>query len=71
MARLMQVIQFQVVDSRAACGLEAWAEKPALHIAASTIEELHHEARDALMAHLGARHIAYRVQLKVGQRQMA
>jgi hypothetical protein len=29
------------------------------------MEELHHEARDALIQHLGDRHVAYRVQIKV------
>ena len=64
----MQVIQFRVVNAKGVNHFEARAERPPLQIAAATMEELHHEARDALMAHLGVRHIAYRVQLMVGLR---
>ncbi len=43
--------------------MEARAEGLPLHIAAPTLEELQHEAREALIAHLGPAHCAYRVRL--------
>jgi hypothetical protein len=43
--------------------LEARADSPPIHIAAPTLEELQHEAREALILHLGPAHCAYRVRL--------
>ncbi|MEI8252083.1 MAG: hypothetical protein WCF98_13015 [Synechococcus sp. ELA057] len=36
---------------------------PALQICAPTLEELHHEARDALIERLGPSHVACRIRL--------
>ncbi len=44
--------------------LEARADAPALRITASSLEELHHEARDALIQRLGPVHCAYRVRIQ-------
>lgn len=49
--------------------LEARAEGLPLQIAAPTHEELQHEAREALIQHLGAAHVTYRVRLLRQQRQ--
>ena len=35
-----------------------------LRISAASLEELQHEARDAVMAHFGATHATYRVRLR-------
>lgn len=47
--------------------VEARAEAPAIHVAAPSQEELQHEARDALMAHFGPAHGAYRVRIRRNQ----
>lgn len=44
--------------------LEAQADAPALRISAPTLEELHHEAREALIQQLGPVHAAYRVRIQ-------
>lgn len=44
--------------------LEALAEDLCLRIEAASLEELQHEARDALIHHLGDAHGAYRVKLR-------
>lgn len=63
----MREIVFRVV-SQAAGRVEAEAELPALErsltISAPSLEELHHEARDALIEHLGPAHAAYRVRIR-------
>jgi hypothetical protein len=43
--------------------LEARSDVPALHIAAPTLEELQHEAREVLIEHFGPVHCAYRVRI--------
>lgn len=44
--------------------LEAQAETLPIRIAAPTLEELQHEAREALIQHLGPAHCAYRVRVR-------
>jgi hypothetical protein len=44
--------------------LEARAEQPPLTIRAATLEDLQHEAREALIQYFGASHGAYRVRLR-------
>jgi hypothetical protein len=46
--------------------LEAHAEDLAIAISAPSIEELHHEAREALIVHLGPAHRAYQVRIRRG-----
>ena len=55
----MREIEFQVVDRTH--GLVAQSLTQNLRIAAPSLEELHHEARDALIRHLGPAHATYRV----------
>ena len=44
--------------------LEARAEGRPLTIRAPSLEELHHEAREALIEHLGAAHGTFRVRIR-------
>lgn len=44
--------------------LEARAETLPLHITAPTLEELQHEAREALIHHMGPAHCTVRVRLR-------
>lgn len=44
--------------------LLAHAEDMAIAISAPSLEELHHEAREALIAHLGPAHAAYQVRIR-------
>jgi hypothetical protein len=44
--------------------LRASAEHPLLTIEAGTLEELQHEAREALIDHFGPAHVAYRVRIR-------
>jgi len=46
--------------------LEARAEGLAIHITAPTLEELQHEAREALIEHLGPAHGTVRVRVRRG-----
>jgi hypothetical protein len=46
--------------------LEARAEGLAIHITAPTLEELQHEAREALIAHMGPAHCTVRVRVRRG-----
>jgi hypothetical protein len=46
--------------------LEAQAESLPIHITAPTLEELQHEAREALIEHLGPAHCAFRVRVRRG-----
>jgi hypothetical protein len=55
----MREIEFTVVNRTD--GLVAQSLTQDLLIAAPTMEELHHEARDALIRHLGPAHATYRV----------
>ena len=44
--------------------LIARADHPSLTIEAATLEELQHEAREALIEHFGPSHVAYRVRIR-------
>jgi hypothetical protein len=44
--------------------LEAQAESLPIRITAPTLEELQHEAREALIEHFGPAHCAYRVRVR-------
>ena len=46
--------------------LEAQAETLPIHITAPTLEELQHEARDALIEHLGPVHCTVQVRVRRG-----
>mgnify|MGYP006271307221 CR=1 FL=1 len=59
----MREVVFQVLSDRAG-ELVAIAHTPSLRITAASFEELQHEARDALMHHLGPAHAAYRVRIR-------
>ena len=52
------------VQPPSAFGLEAEAPDRQLKIAAPSLEELHEEARDALIQHFGSAHTSYRVRLR-------
>lgn len=58
----MREVVFRVFAERAG-HLEARAESLPILIAAPTFEELQHEAREALIEHLGPAHCTYRVRL--------
>jgi len=59
----MQEIVFELL-SDAPGHLLATADQQGLRISASSLEELQHEAREALMAHFGPSHVAYRIRLR-------
>lgn len=46
--------------------LEALSDDPAIRIAAPTLEDLQHEAREALIARVGPAHCTYRVRIRRG-----
>lgn len=56
----MREIVFQFLNDAPGDWL-ALAVNRGLHISAPTLEELHHEARDSLIGHLGPAHGTYRV----------
>ena len=56
----MRIIEFQLIHTGPG-DLVAQALNQPLRISAPTLEELHHEARDALIHHLGPAHATYRV----------
>lgn len=58
----MREVVFRVIAERAG-HLEAQAESLPIRIAAPTLEELQHEAREALIEHLGPAHGTYRVRI--------
>ena len=58
----MREVVFRVIAERAG-HLEAQAESLPIRIAAPTLEELQHEAREALIEHLGPAHCTYRVRM--------
>jgi hypothetical protein len=62
----MQVVLFTVTTVGPGGHVEAAADKPGIRIDAPTMEELHHEARDALIKRFGMSHIAYRVVISNG-----
>ena len=51
--------------------LEARAETLPIHISAPSLEELQHEAREALIAHMGPAHCTVRVRVRRRQRDGA
>ena len=59
----MREIVFRVQAERPG-HLEAQAETLPIQISAPTLEELQHEAREALIEHLGPAHGAYRVRIR-------
>jgi len=59
----MRDVRFCVLSERPG-HLEAEADVPSMRrIAASTLEELQHEAREALINYYGSAHVAYRVRI--------
>ena len=64
----MREIVFRVLIERPGL-LEAQAETLPIRISAPSLEELQHEAREALIEHVGAAHCAYRVRVRRHQRQ--
>jgi hypothetical protein len=56
----MREVVFRVLRERPG-QLEAQSETLPIRITASTLEELQHEARKALIEHLGPAHCSYRV----------
>jgi hypothetical protein len=44
--------------------LTAQADDPSVRIEAASLEELHHEAREALIQHYGPAHSAFRVRIR-------
>lgn len=59
----MRDVVFQI-HTNPAGGLKATAQPQGLTITAPSLEELQHEARDALIDHFGPAHVAYRVKLR-------
>ena len=59
----MQEVVFRVLAERPG-HLEAQAERLPIQISAPTLEELQHEAREALITHFGPAHCAYRVRVR-------
>ena len=58
----MREIVFRVLEERPG-HVEACSDDRRLRISAPSQEELHHEAREALIQHLGPAHAAYRIRL--------
>ncbi|MCT0225613.1 hypothetical protein [Synechococcus sp. CS-1328] len=61
----MREVAFRVLAERPG-HLKAQAESLPIRITAPTLEELQHEAREALIAHFGPAHCAYRVRVRRG-----
>lgn len=61
----MREIVFRVLVERPG-HLEAQAESLPIRITAPTLEELQHEAREALIEHLGPAHCTVRVRVRRG-----
>jgi len=59
----MREILFRVSEAQPGL-LIGQAEGHPLHIQASSLEELQHEAREALIEHFGATHATYQVRLR-------
>ena len=59
----MREIVFRVLAERPG-HLEAQAETLPIRITAPTLEELQHEAREALIVHMGPAHCAFRVRVR-------
>lgn len=66
----MQDIEFELLRDQPGC-LQAVAPRYRLSIQATNLEDLQHEAREALMAHFGPSHVAYRVRLRRPVRHQA
>ena len=66
----MREIVFEVLSDEPG-RLVAVADSQQLRISASSLEELQHEAREALMAHFGPSHVAYRIRLRRPVRHQA
>jgi hypothetical protein len=63
----MREVVFRVLAERPG-HLEAQAESLPIRITAPTLEELQHEAREALIEHLGPAHCTVRVRVRRGPR---
>ncbi|MFM9087005.1 MAG: hypothetical protein ACKOPT_02460, partial [Cyanobium sp.] len=61
----MREVVFRVVAERPG-HLEAQADTLPIHICAPSLEELQHEAREALIEHLGPAHGTFRVRVRRG-----
>ncbi|MFM8525698.1 MAG: hypothetical protein ACKOCM_08780 [Cyanobacteriota bacterium] len=59
----MREIAFQVLSDQPG-RLEARADEGGLCISAGSLEELHHEAREALIGHLGGVHGTVRIRIR-------
>ena len=59
----MREVVFRVLAERPG-HLEAQSDNLLIHITAPTLEELQHEAREALIEHVGPAHCAYRVRVR-------
>jgi hypothetical protein len=59
----MREIAFQVLSDQPG-RLQAWAEREGLSITANSHEDLHHEAREALIAHFGSAHSTVRIRIR-------
>ena len=59
----MQEIEFRI-QKHSHGTLSASCEHPSLTIEAASLEELQHEAREALIACFGPSHVAYRVRIR-------
>jgi hypothetical protein len=59
----MREVVFRVVAERPGL-LEAQADSLPIRIASPSFEELQHEAREALIEHLGPAHSTYRVRVR-------
>jgi hypothetical protein len=59
----MQDVVFELLSDQPG-QLVAAARQQHLQISATNLEELQHEAREALISHFGPSHVAYRVRLR-------
>ena len=64
----MREIVFLVTTERPG-HIEATAPDRSLQVQAASLEELHHEAREALIQQLGPAHCAYRIRIRRSQPQ--
>lgn len=66
----MQEMVFELLSDQPG-HLQALEPRYRLRIQATNLEELQHEAREALIAHFGPSHVAYRVRLRRPVRHQA
>lgn len=59
----MQDVVFELISDQPGWLVAAARQLP-LQISATNLEELQHEAREALIGHFGPSHVAYRVRLR-------